>query len=783
MKKQNLTHPLFSLLLACTQFVPVAASAAGRQDNAARPSTTQAGTPAPQSPASPPPQSTPAPPGTPVEPEDEVVRITSNLVQVDAVVTDKEGRQVTDLRPEDFEVLVDGKPQRITNFSYVSNESRTVTSARPAVDKTRVDKNGPPPPPPVRLRPEQVRRTMALVVDDLGTSFENMIFVRHALRKFVDEQMQPDDLVAVMRTSAGMGALQQFTSDKRLLYKAIEKVRWFPSGRSGVGSFAPARNGELPNADLGDLENFREESFTVGTLGAINFIVKGLRELPGRKSIVLFSDGFEIYKTADQDDSGNDHRGPLLLESLRRLIDQANRASVVIYTIDARGLPSLNVTAEDNLSASIAGETAGDISGSRRSRGGGGGGSAGPRGSAALARQIGSDRAAKYFATQDGLRYLADETGGLFVRATNDLAGGVTRALDDQKGYYLIGYRPDEETFKLIGGRTRFNTFQLRLKREGLKARTRSGFYGVADEGARPPAVRRTRLDQTLGAISSPFASGEVGLRLTSLYSDDAAKGAFVSSLMHIDMSKVKFADEPDGWHKAVIDVVALTFGENGSLVDQLNRTETLRARGETFDQLLRDGLIYMMRVPIKKPGAYQLRVAVRDAASEALGTASQFIEVPDITKNKLALSGIVVRGFVAGGNSSAAKPQAAAAEGQSSAPDPMSSPAVRRFRQNSDIELFFNVYNAKLDRAASAPQLQTQVRLFRDGQPVFSGKFMPLDAKGQTDLKRLGTGSRLHLGKELSPGEYVLQVVVQDALAPEKGGTVTQWIDFEIVG
>src|SRR5918997_5957974 len=121
--------------------------------------------------------------------DDEVVRITTNLVQVDAVVTDKSGKLVTDLRPEEVEIYEDGRLQTITNFSYISTESGT---AQPVAVKkgAPVDKLAPPA-PPVRLRPEQVRRTIALVVDDLSLSFESSSRVRQALRKFVDEQMQP----------------------------------------------------------------------------------------------------------------------------------------------------------------------------------------------------------------------------------------------------------------------------------------------------------------------------------------------------------------------------------------------------------------------------------------------------------------------------------------------------------------------------------------------------------------------------------------------------------------
>ncbi|HYX43019.1 MAG TPA: VWA domain-containing protein, partial [Pyrinomonadaceae bacterium] len=167
----------------------------------------------------------------PVNPQDEVVRITTNLVQVDAVVTDRAGHQITNLSPEDFEVYEDGRRQKITNFSYIALQSAADVAAPARKDKSA------PPAPPVRLHPEQVRRSIALVVDDLGLSFESMHFVRNALRRFVDEQMQPNDLVAIIRTGAGVGALQQFTTDKQLLYAAIDRVKWNAYGRGGIRAF------------------------------------------------------------------------------------------------------------------------------------------------------------------------------------------------------------------------------------------------------------------------------------------------------------------------------------------------------------------------------------------------------------------------------------------------------------------------------------------------------------------------------------------------------------------
>src|SRR5260370_14455166 len=163
-----------------------------------------------------------------------LLRVTVNLVQVDAVVTDSKGNQITNLTPDDFVLLQDGKPQRITHFSYIS------TAAATPIAPTRVTPvKGMPAPPPLKLRPDQIRRTVAMVVDDLGLSFESMAQIRRALKKFVYQQMKPGDLVAIIRTGAGMGALQQCSSDKNQLYAAIERVKYNPLGRCGVRPFSP----------------------------------------------------------------------------------------------------------------------------------------------------------------------------------------------------------------------------------------------------------------------------------------------------------------------------------------------------------------------------------------------------------------------------------------------------------------------------------------------------------------------------------------------------------------
>jgi hypothetical protein len=408
-----------------------------------------------------------------------------------------------------------------------------------------------------------------------------------------------------------------------------------------------------------------------------------------------------------------------------------------------------------------------------------------------------SNRRNAAFENQGGLDYLAQQTGGIAIKNNNDLSNGIRRVLEDQKGFYLIGYRPDTATFDPRTGRRTFHKLSLKVTRPGkFTVRMRNGFYGVTDEDRRGP-VPRTLAQQLLSALTSPFGSTGVHLQLTSLFANDLKAGSIMRSMLHIDGNDLTFTTEPNGMHKCVFDVLGMTFGDNGVPVDQSGRTYTLQLPEALFKQAQRDGLVYYVTVPIKKPGAYQLRISLRDTITERIGSASQFVEVPDLKKNRLALSGIVLRGERPGERSAAAagtNPSAAAAAANQQADpatpeqnvadqrNPEASPAVRHFKRGMLMDYLFVIYNARLDKVTSKSQLVSQIKLFRDGQPVFTGKENPLSFSGVVDPKRVVSGGALQLGTDLGPGEYVLQIIIKDMLADEKHRTVTQWMDFEIV-
>jgi VWFA-related protein len=678
---------------------------------------------------------------------------------MDAIVTDRKGKVVTNLKPEDFEILVNGQPQNITTFSLVSVAPEPGIPSSP----TRNKDLSAPPGPGIRLRPGQVRRTIALVIDDLTLSLESMNYVKRALKKFVDEQMQPGDLVAIIRTGSGIGTLQQFTSDKRQLYAAIAQTKFnWRVGR--IGAFEPIGGVNMVNKgdpsdgrgiqSSGDVEGLRDDILQRGSLTGINNVVKGMATLPGRKAVLLFSEGFALASGVDPD------YAQIIREKVQRIVDSANRAGVVVYTEDARGLQTLGLNANDDVNKTLTAQNMLDRTTTMT----------GPEIQARL-----NGRRLQLLSTQEGLSFLAEQTGGLAIRNTNDLSEGIRKTLDDQNNYYLLGFQPDAATFDQA--QSRFNRLTVKVKGSGFKVRYASGFYGIKDKTEEP--LPKTPQQRIVQALTSPFAAPDINLRLTPLFANDAKAGSFVRTLVHIPANDLTFTDKPDGSHEAVINIVAYTFGDNGTVVDSAGATHTITLTDKLYARALASGLVYSLNVPIKRAGAYQLRVAVRDDKSDKVGSASQFIEIPDFKQDRLALSGIALSSY----DPKETKDRVSVKKSTEETPgDPaVTQAALRRFRGDRVLEFAFAIYHARITKATGQPQLTSRVELYRDGKVVFAGKDTPYLAKGQPDLSRLVMEGGLQLAG-LPEGEYVLQLVVTDTLAKQKYRTTKAWVDFEIV-
>lgn len=691
---------------------------------------------------------TPKTASTPTNDEKDVVKISTNLIQIDATVLDKKGSIVTGLTAEDFEIYENGKKQQITNFSFIElqpDKSAETIAVKPTKNSVPI------PPVPTNLRPGQVRRTMALVVDDLGLSFVSIDAVKTSLRKFVDEQMQPNDLAAIVRTSAGAGVLQQFTSDKRILYSAINRIRWFPLGRGDVGAFTAVDQSDPPESPA--YKETKDAALTTGTLGAVRYVINGMRELPGRKAVLLFSDGFKLSESVkfSENEKMNTGINNRIVNIFNSLTELANRSSVIIYGIDARGLVVPMPGADDGVRPS-------------------GGGDKFSSGAGEDTEKVTAARTELLYETQQGLKYLSEQTGGFAIVNNNNLSKGIERVLNDQKGYYLIGYQPDEETFD--PRKIQFNKLTIKLKRPDLQVRYRNGFLGVKDEEVKPQS--KTPRQQILAALTSPLSFGDIDLQLTSLFANDTKTGDFMRSLIYVNGKDLTFTEDANGWEKATFDVVAMIFGDNGNVIDEVSRTETVKARAETLQEIREKGFVSTITFPIKKPGAYQMRVVLRDAATSRIGSASQFIEVPNLKKDRLTLSGILLERV---------KPQInknISAQNQFQSDEDRDA-ATRSFRAGTDVRFGFAIYNAKLNKAAKSPDLTMQFKVFRDGKEFFASREKKINYTGQADMQHLTSEGVFNLGTAIQPGDYVLQIIVKDLAEQGKNQIAAQWIDFEV--
>jgi hypothetical protein len=557
------------------------------------------------------------------------------------------------------------------------------------------------------------------------------------------------------------------------------------------------------------INEFRDTLFTVGTLGALNFVVRGLKDLPGRKAVVLFSDGISIFAS----DSGSRDRNERVLEALRQLVERANRASVVFYPIDTRGLQPGWSASDDT------------IGGAQAPSGSGPSGALTGVGSIQadqMGQQVLGFRSAEMFEGQNGLSYLARNTGGLAVFNNNDLNRGIRRALDDLGGYYLIGYRPDETTFDPASGLRRFNTWTITVKgHPNLKVRTRSGFINVEDQARNK---KRSPGEELMAALLSPFSARGIDMQLTSFFLNDARLGSTMRSVILMDAGKLTFTKLSDGRHQTLLNIIGVTLGDSGKVIDQVSRAEKITVSAEDLERFQREGIVYGLNVPISKPGAYLLRIAVRDAASGRIGSASQYIEVPAVNKDQLTLSSLVIAGNnpddkatkprttndliktllarsasqspASSASSAAAAPDSrisqpppslgtpivvAGGEGMIGTEDAQAGPASRRFRTRMYLNYACVIYNARNEKGKRT-QFTSQVRLFHEGQEVFTGAPVPLEMSQQKDMTRLVISRRLFLGTVLTPGDYILHLTVTEPSASGSPRTATRWTDFKLV-
>lgn len=663
-----------------------------------------------------------------------VFSVSTTIVQIDSVVTDAKGHQVTNLNAGDFQVSVDGKPQPITNFSYVRLDAPDVnrSSLTPEALRRPLTSTN----PADVLKAADVRRSMVLVVDDLSLSFESIYYVRRTLLKFVDEEMQPGDLVALWETGRNNSVFQQFTSDKRVLRAAVENLRWNPIGLGTIDPFAstgpdmhrltsllttgttgpPGHSAAALQQGRTDADTtaFDRVSTTIGAIDTLGQLMDELQPVGGRKAVVFFSDG--IYLPGMNLPSLQIPTDDRLLIRFRRLIDKANRSGAVVYTVDARGLAYLEPEVAGSLPLS-----------------------------------------------QEGLLRLAEDTGGFATLNSNGLSDAMQQIEEEQKGYYLIGFKaPDNiSTGEGPASQPDYHGIKVTVSGRGLRAHSRSGFFGETDEAARPKY--RTRQDQMLAAVQSLFNKSELRVRMTALYRRTLKGENIVHNLLYIDPRDIDFRTDLYGSHYAYLDLVILATGNGLGPLAEISRHIAIDANDEKLQGILKTGLLFTLDVPVKEAGPYQVRACIMDSTSRATGSAGQYINIPDLKKQHLALTTPLI------------DDASAARETRFNSV----SSALREFRAGDRVAFAFRIETEKDSRGALPPgRIDTQVQLYRDRTPILNSPVSVAPSRGQDGR---AVGGELRLSNSLQPGQYYLL-----ATATDHGGkaprSVSSWTEFRVV-
>ncbi len=724
------------------------------------------------------------------------LRIETELVQIDVVVSDKQGKLVNDLKREDFQLIEDGKSQNITHFS-VGTAKRQANWLR--TDRRSNAKDQRPLPQQQSL---DVGRYLVLAVDDLHLSPGNLMQAKKSLLKFIDHQLSVSDQIALITTSGAMGMYEQFTTDREALKRAISRLP--VSERKVTTDFDVPRitpyQAEL--IDMGDSEalelavqelmrqlqmdrrmatsqaqgkarmiNQQNTSITVSTLYTLENVIRGLRDLPGRKIIVLLSDGFLL---------GGFSNGRHF--DVRRITDAATRAGVVIYSLDTRGL----IAMPSSMEASQRGFAETGALGGARMR----------------------IENSSIEAERDGMYALAADTGGSAFFNNNDLGAGLQKVLDDTETYYLLAFEP---TVSYRDGR--FRKIEIRIpSRPDLKVRTRKGYFAPDDKAAEKEAREIAKAEEKdkqkspeklakeaqsakeallRDGVSSLYPLRGIPVEMSASFINTPEDGSTADIVAHIDAVPIKFNLVGDR-HQATLDVVGLLYDENGKLVENFSNSLEMNLKNSSYQSTLKNGIVFQKYLKLK-PGYYQLRLVAIQSGSKEIGSDSQWIEIPNLEKKNLTLSSIF---FPAENDLNPPQTQSEKTDKEDTqnakSNGSRTKQVYRRFKRDGSFDFMVFAYNAKPDEKGEM-DLAIQTQIYSGNKLILA---TPLKSflssieagvsagvnrqNGQTeqvDYQRLPYLARLQLNA-FESGEYELRLVVIDRNAKSSAKRV---INFTI--
>jgi VWFA-related protein len=703
---------------------------------------------------------TPQKPQQEIAPDD-IIRITTNLVQTDAVITDKNDQIISDLKLEDFELYDNGKKQDIKFLEFVANANKRVEGEAPALKNVDIPSAG--------LSAADLKRVVVFVVDDLTITGEDLSRVRDLLRGFVNNQMQPGDLVAIVRVIGNSDLLGQYSSDKRMLLRAIDSLtpasHPFSTSVPNFGSVdvvpRPDDSGTSTEGASGSLDaeaqtdNVNKGFRTLISLATTNSVILGLKSIPGRKSVVLISGGLPLYESNEQGTVIDRTTGetiavqevrPLYGDTsslIQTIVDNAGRAGVVVNTMDVRGLqPRPGVRGfQDTEAKSGLGMTVGSASV------GGGGMNPGFGRTPDVALIAGTDS----LAGAEGLRAIANATGGVATINTNNFATGLDKILSRADGYYLLGYTSTEKFD------AKFHKVSIKVKRDGAHIYSRAGYYAREDVAI---TAATTKEEAVIRAATSPLVKRELGVTSFVQHKFTPDAKAEVDIHIFIDPKTLNFTQSPDGRYKDSFDLVVFVFDSTGKARGGFSETVNTNLTAEEYKRALTTGLSDSGHTELP-PGNFQLRVVVRENETGRIGTAYRYLEVPNLAKRQLTMSSL----FIYGIDPTQQGPAAIT---------PLQ--ALRQVSRKHDLRYAAVVYNPKMD--GGKPQAQTQMIITQGSKIIFQEPEQPLT--GTISGAQVIKVGQLGLSK-VTPGRYVLTLIVNDSV-DKKARRVSRSVDFNVV-
>ncbi|HEX8746985.1 MAG TPA: VWA domain-containing protein, partial [Pyrinomonadaceae bacterium] len=596
-------------------------------------------------------------------------------------------------------------------------------------------------------------RIIAFFIDDMHMAFDSLKRAKEAVTRYIDKEMGQNDLVAITSASGQIGFLQQYTDNKDVLRAALARISYrnldprdterppmsiynallIDRGDQGVNTYFidetmrqnPGMGFPTAQAIVKGRANVllqQMERTNRATLSTLEGLARSASGLAGRKLIFFISDGIFL-----------DARNGSTLERVRNIVDASARSGVVIYSMDAKGL----VTGLPEAGTDVPFDPSGRM------------------------QQAGG---AEIAASQDVMNALAVDTGGRLIYNTNKIETGMTRALSETSLYYLLAWRPAGEE----GRGKKFHRIEVGIRnRPELSVRVQRGYFDNTPEKRQTEkaSVKTSApVDPLHKALNSLFPQRGLPTRLALSYMDVPVTGSTLVASMKVESGALKF-QQRDGKSGAVVDIAGVIIDSQGKSMGRFRERLTVTSSAQTTDANLPD-IVYNYRATLK-PGLYQVRVAARDDASGQTGSATQWVEIPDLSRQHLALSSLIV-----GERRPYAAPEEKRAE---SLTEGVAVSVDHSFGRASSLRFLVYIYNAA--RAASAqPDVALQVQIFRDDQPVVTTPLRRVSTESQ-DLARLAYAAELPL-QEMSAGQYILQVTAIDRIAKT---SASQRIRFEV--